>query len=814
MKLKKLFLISSIVFTIAIFCGITANAETEGIYTYSISNSEATITECNVMSGPNITIPSTLGGYPVTSIGASAFKYCSNIINITIPDSVKYIGTYAFAYCSGLKNITIPNGVTSLGVAVFAECYNLESITIPNSVTTIGGSAFYNCRNLASITIPDKVALIDYSAFYNCTSLEEVYISDIESWCNITFGGLEACPLYYGGTLYINNEKVENITIPNSITSINNYAFYNCTSLTSITIPNSVTSIGKYAFYGCSSITSITISENLTSISNYAFYGCKGLTEINWNAKNVGDLSSNNYVFAYAGQSGDGIAVTFGDSVESIPAYIFYPYTKSTGYSPKIISVTMGENIKNIGREAFYWCTRITDVYITNLKTWLEIDFLSMYSNPMCYDTNLYLNNDLITDLIIPEDVTDIKAYTFCGCNSLISVIIPDDVKSIGNNAFYNCNSLERISIPDSVTVIKSGAFYNCSSLDNIIIPNSTTSIEGSAFEGCSSITNITIPESVKSIGNYAFSECSSLTDVYYYGISDDWNNITIGTNNTPLTSANIVYGYNKCDILEILSPECDVETDIDGNITKIIVPNSIGSFTLDLKLYDGADWKMYRTNSYTNENTTKTINGLVAGSTLRTVYIRVTAADGNTTKDYAIAVYRKTKATDPVITINGSKVTITAVSGNIYYTTDGSEPTENSTLYTGTFTGLSDAVIKAVVIDSGKDEWSNIVTETVPTYITTTLEADYVTADSTSNTIYFGCIIRSDGEPTGTFIVAAYDDGEKLINCKTIDITAATDYVEDSFTYSGTPHTYKAFFWNSLEDLVPLCECIDGNVE
>ena len=191
-------------------------------------------------------------------ISSSAFKDCTNLTSIAIPDSVKNIGYRAFLGCSSLTSITIPDSVTSIGNSAFYGCSNLTSITMSKNVTSIGNSAFSNCSSLTSITIPDSVTGIGDSAFWGCSSLTS-------------------------------------ITIPDSVTSIGNSAFSGCSNLTSITMSKSVTSIGAYAFYDCSSLTRITIPDSVTSIGPYAFCDCSSLTRITfngtkaqWNAISIG----------------------------------------------------------------------------------------------------------------------------------------------------------------------------------------------------------------------------------------------------------------------------------------------------------------------------------------------------------------------------------------------------------------------------------------------------------------------------------------------------------------------------------------------
>ena len=205
----------------------------------------------------SVTIPNS-----VTSIGGGAFEYCSSLTSVTISNSVTSIESYTFYECSSLTSVTIPNSVTSIGDYAFVSCSSLTSVTIPNSVTSIGEHAFQRCSSLTSVTIPNSVTSIGELAFNRCSSLTSVNITDIASWCNISFQDPFANPLYYGHNLYLNGTLVTDLVIPDGVTSVGEYAFYGCSSLTSVTIPNSVTSIGEGAFESCSSLTTINVAND------------------------------------------------------------------------------------------------------------------------------------------------------------------------------------------------------------------------------------------------------------------------------------------------------------------------------------------------------------------------------------------------------------------------------------------------------------------------------------------------------------------------------------------------------------------------
>ena len=482
-------------------CVGTAKAEEvtiDGIkYDVITKAKQATVISGGTKYSGDIVIPSEITynnvTYSVTSIGEKAFYQCYVLTSVTIGNSVTSIGEEAFAECYGLTSITIPNSVTSIEENAFAECYGLTSVTIGNSVTSIGDYAFFSCDGLTSVTIGNSVTSIGYDAFEGCDGLKEVHINDLAAWCSINFDNSYSNPLYYAQNLYLNNELITELVIPNGVTSIKNNAFVYCSGLTSVTIPNSVKSIGRNAFQYCSGLTSITIPNSVTSIGKQAFYKCSGLTSI-----------------------------TIPNSVTSIGSYAFQ-------YCSGLTSVTIGNSVTSIESYAFCDCDGLKEVHINDLAAWCSINFYGSYANPLYYAQNLYLNNELITELVIPNGVTSIGDRAFWGCSGLTSITIPNSVTSIGDQAFDGCSGLKEVHIndiaawcnidfengSDNPLFYAHNLYLNNELVTELVIPDGVTSIGDYAFLSCSGLTSITISNSVTSIGYYAFWGCSNLTDVY-----------------------------------------------------------------------------------------------------------------------------------------------------------------------------------------------------------------------------------------------------------------------------------------------------------
>ena len=436
-------------------------------------------------------------------INRYAFYGNTDLTSVVIPDSVKSIGEYAFYRNTELTSVTIGSSVESIGDSAFYNCMGLTSVTIPDSVTSIGERAFEGCMGLTSVTIPNAVTSIGYSAFYNCTGLTSVYYTgDIAGWCVISFGDYYANPLYNAGKLYIDGQLVTDLVIPDSVTEIKRYAFYNCTGLTSVTIPDSVTSIGDYAFYKCTGLTSVSIPDSVTSIERDAFSGCTNLIQ---------KENGVSYVDKWVIDCDTSVSeVILRNGTVGIGEYAFEDCTE-------LISVMIGNSVTSIGDGAFRGCGELTAVYyVGDIAGWCGILFGGVEANPLGHAGNLYIDGQIVEDLVIPDSVTEIKDYAFYKCTGLTSVTIGDSVESIGNNAFSGCTGLTSVTIGNSVESIGDSAFYYCEGLTSVTIPDSVESIGDYAFYGCTGLTSVTIGNSVTSIGDYAFSGCTNLTSVVF----------------------------------------------------------------------------------------------------------------------------------------------------------------------------------------------------------------------------------------------------------------------------------------------------------
>lgn len=385
----------------------------------------------------------------VTSIGGFSFKDCLNLTTVRIADSVISIGEGAFWGCRYLFSLTLGDGLTTIRLGAFMDCSSLVSIVFPDNVTTIGNYAFSGCGSLASITVPNSLTSIGSNIFNNCNNLTSVHISDIAAWCNTNLNNNLLTEAHH---LYLNNKEVKDLVIPEGVTSIGNYTFNGCSSLTSVTIPSSVTSIGSSAFEGCIGLTSVHISD-IAAWCNIQF-------------KN-NPLAFAHHLYLNGIETTD---LVIPDDVTSISNRAFYECSGLT-------SVFIGNNVTTVGEAAFWGCSSLSSVTFS-------------------------------------DNLTSIGTFAFYNCSALSSLAIPNSVNTIDRYAFDGCSGLTNIAISNGIAIISEGVFYGCSSLTSVTLPNQLSTIRSGAFSGCSLVESITIPATVEVIYQNAFQNCTSLQTI------------------------------------------------------------------------------------------------------------------------------------------------------------------------------------------------------------------------------------------------------------------------------------------------------------
>ncbi len=495
-------------------------------------------------------------GSSCTDIGTKAFAACTTLQDIKMPARIKTIEADAFEGCTSLTVVHLEDLAKWCGVSLAGETSNplyyarkyyvnnvlATELVIPDGVQSINAGVFADCDNLVSITIPESVISIGRGAFSGSLIAE------------IRFNAIAMDDFDHNSRPFGKGDGIT-LKIGAKVTKIPEYLCYYNTSIETLEFEEgSVCEIlGAHAFSGCTALTSITIPESVTDIGYGVFAGCTSLEQIVFNAISAKDLEYNNRVFYEAGQNSNGIAVSIGERVIYIPRRLFEPFGNSSdnAFAANIISVKLGASVESVGTAAFSNCASITSVYIDDLAKWCGIIFASWDSNPLYWAENFYINDILMTDLVIPNGVESIGNYAFEGCTALVSITLPETLTSIGNLAFYSCESLTGVNIPNGVI-----------------------SIGQNAFAFCDSLTSITIPESVTDIGTYAFDSCTSLAAVY-------------------INSASVAFAMNfsvSCGNLCVYAQSVAVAKNID-NVGSYITSNF--SCVEDIS-YDGVNYISY----------------------------------------------------------------------------------------------------------------------------------------------------------------------------------------------------------------------------
>ena len=591
----------------------------------------------------------------ITNIGNYAFSRCSSLERIKMPEGITNIANQAFSLCSNLTSIDIPEGVTNIGAGAFSGCTSLKNIEMPQSLINIGNSAFSRCSNLTSIYIPINVISIGYGTFADCISLEKINVDENNNQFIDENGVLfnkekDKLICFPGG-----KKDLKEYEIPDTVTTIDYYAFFGNTSIENIIIPNSVENIESYSFYGCTNLENITIPDKVTTIRDYTFYNCNNLQNIYF----TGDIKRiQSYAFANCNTLE---SISLPDSLESIGENAFRKCTI-------LKNIEIPQNVSSIGELAFYGCSSLESINIPENVTDIKYSTFSNCSN--------------LKNVNISEGVISIENQAFSDCTSLVNINIPASVTSIGESAFSGCNQLilyveadsighkyaeehkvpyilngiayetsteyqieeekswdisvnqdesviakwtledktltitgegeiknweykeqsdwhnnqyttfiENAVVDNRITFIGNYMFYNCTNLKNINIPESITSIGSSAFEGCSSLINMNIPNSVTVIDDEAFSNCTSLENVVLS------NNIKVIESST----FNYCISLNSIVIPETVTVIEDNAFERCTNLTNIEIPQGVTSIGDDV-FYGCSNLQSINVNSY-NDN-------------------------------------------------------------------------------------------------------------------------------------------------------------------------------------------------------------------
>ena len=557
--------------------GLNANGEPVQIYTYSLDSAGfATITGYSGNASALI-IPQTVDGHKVVAIGNGAFSGKLGIRSVSFPDTVTTIGADAFNGCTNLSAVQLPSKLVSIQSQAFCNCSNLQTIDFPSTLTSIGTVAFRNCTSLRGITLPANLTEIGAWAFRDCDSITSVNIpkgitsipnylpaatSFYTDWrqgevfygCDslktVTFDeGISVIP-----RILNHCPSIEEIVIPDTVTTIETRAFRDCTGLKKVVIPSSVTTIGPIAFMDCRSLSAVQLPPNLKTLGAWAFYNCDSITEICIPA-HITSIPELTFTEAYD--------------------YMNYPLTIHNEVfraCDNLTKVTFAKGIQTIPTVLNY-CTSLKEVEIPDTVVTIN--------------NSAFENCTSLKKVTFPDSLGKIGSSAFCNCSSLKKVTLNQTLKTLETKAFANCSSLESIVVPDSLEMISSGVFSGCTSLKSAKLPDGLSAVPTSTFANCTSLTEFKIPANAVGIGNYAFQNCTALKTIIW---GDQMEEITkyAFENCSSLESVTIPYGvttlgegvFSNCDgltsaVLSDSVSKCGAKLFYDCDVLKNVTLSS-----------------------------------------------------------------------------------------------------------------------------------------------------------------------------------------------------------------------------------------------
>ena len=369
-----------------------------------------------------------------TLVADSAFYNQEEITEITLPDTVIGIGKKAFYGCYALTSVNIPYGVKSIGERTFLEC-DITHIHIPDTVTEIGEYAFQRCEKLTEIVVPNSVTYIGDGAFTDCISLESLTLPFVGKTETTEIGYERYYPFGYlfmnstenSEKVFVAKQFIYYITPSDTVSSV---GYKIPSSLSNVTITGGA--IRRGAFRDCYWFDRVTLEDNVTEIGDEAFYGCTWITHI-----------------------------SIGNGVKTIGSEAFYD-------CHMLKEIEIGSGVEFIGENAFYGCDLLDKINITDLAVWCHMLFETNLSNPLYIGHYLYVNGEILTELIIPDGIGKINAWAFANCYGLQTVDVPDSVTLISEKAFSGCLNLYSVTLGRGVSVIERNSFLDCRYLKTV----------------------------------------------------------------------------------------------------------------------------------------------------------------------------------------------------------------------------------------------------------------------------------------------------------------------------------------------------------
>lgn len=516
-------------------------------------------------------------GSNITSIGNYAFCHCENMTSADLPSSLKVIGYQSFEFCYSLETIKIGKNVNDIDYLAFESCYSLDGIWVdsgnskyssdsdgvlfsknkgtliaapgslsgdyelPSGVANIEDWAFSCCKNLKSITINKNMTALGIYVFNHCSGLEAIHVESGNSKYSsdsvgILFNAdktkLLRAPAALSGAYEIPDsvtaiddygfyecDQVTNITIPDSVKTIGENCFFNCKSLVEIYVPDSVTSVGKNAFYLCDQLIFAQLGEGVESIGENCFYACSALTIVsvlNEECKiadteyTLGDSS-----FTTVCGKKDSTAQEYAEKynykyLASDGGGNFFSGSCGSGVTWTLNNDTGEMTVSGAGTMDSYDSAEDTPWYESREK----IETVVMDAGVRNIGDRAFADCTALTSVSCGQDVAAVGVESFAGCTALTGITFSGAPETFSNGCFAGCTALEQFELPDSVSELGAGAFRGCDALTKIILNEKISDLRESAFEGCTALEVIVLPNTLRTLGDRCFAGCTALNTV------------------------------------------------------------------------------------------------------------------------------------------------------------------------------------------------------------------------------------------------------------------------------------------------------------